>query len=128
MAIAAVDATACDLALSIEAIEGQVMMNLCERSQIFKVLAKIGDCVIDACEVTFTWKEDTMAPAFMPPAADITIAADNDQWTEGNPGLTKARQAAAMTRAKVIYPDFTGMDTSSHPTDFNDYVRLGGVI
>ena len=61
-------------------------------------------------------------------SADIIIAADNDQWTDGNPGLTKARQAAAITRSKVIYPDFTGMDTSSHPTDFNDYVRLGGVL
>lgn len=62
------------------------------------------------------------------PAADITIAADNDLWTEGNPGLTKARLAAVSIQGKIIYPDFSDMDTSSHPTDFNDYVRLGGVL
>ncbi|MDB4522244.1 toprim domain-containing protein [Gammaproteobacteria bacterium] len=62
------------------------------------------------------------------PAAVITIAADNDLWTEGNPGLTKARHAAVSIRGKVIYPDFSDLDTSSYPTDFNDYVRLGGVL
>ena len=60
--------------------------------------------------------------------AHIIIACDNDQWGEGNPGLEKGRYAAALVRGEVIYPLFNDLDTSSHPTDFNDYVQLGGVL
>ena len=59
------------------------------------------------------------------PAASITIAADNDAWTEGNPGVTAARAAAAAIGADVVVPTFA--DASSKPTDFNDLVRLQGV-
>ncbi len=62
------------------------------------------------------------------PHEEIIMCADNDQWTEGNPGIAKARQAALMTGARVIYPDFEGMDISGKPTDFNDYVNLGGKL
>jgi len=58
------------------------------------------------------------------PFAPCIIAADNDNWTEGNPGLTKARAAALATGAKLLVPDFTGMDTSGRPTDFNDLCAL----
>lgn len=60
------------------------------------------------------------------PTAEIIVCADNDLWTPDNPGLTKARRAALMVGGKVMSPNFTGMDTSSKPTDFNDYVKLGG--
>jgi putative DNA primase/helicase len=60
------------------------------------------------------------------PAAEIILAADNDQWTEANPGLTKAREAALEIRAKLLVPDFTGMDTSHKPSDWNDMRRLRG--
>ncbi len=58
------------------------------------------------------------------PDIEILIAADNDQWTPGNPGLTKAKAAAQAVRGKVLVPNFTGLDISSKPTDWNDYVRL----
>lgn len=58
------------------------------------------------------------------PHDDIIICADNDQWTEGNPGATKARKAALEIGAKVLMPDFTGMDLDTKPTDWNDWYRL----
>lgn len=58
--------------------------------------------------------------------AEIIICADNDQWTKENPGITKARQAGLMVGARVIYPDFQDLDTSNRPSDFNDYIHLGG--
>jgi putative DNA primase/helicase len=56
----------------------------------------------------------------------ITVAADNDHKTPGNPGLAKAREAAAMVAGNVIYPDFTDMDIAG--TDFNEYVIGGGAL
>ena len=58
------------------------------------------------------------------PESPLVIAADNDQWTPGNPGLTKAREAADMFRAKVTYPTFEGFDVTGKPTDFNDLYLL----
>lgn len=54
------------------------------------------------------------------PSTRLVIAADNDQWTDGNPGLTKAREAAAAVNASIIWPKFDGLDTSGKPTDFCD--------
>ncbi len=58
------------------------------------------------------------------PGAEIIVCADNDQWTAGNPGLTKAGAAAIEIGAKLLIPDFTGMDLSGHPSDWNDLYRL----
>ena len=58
------------------------------------------------------------------PHAEIVICGDDDRWTEGNPGRTKARQAAVTIGAKLLLPDFTGLDLSTKPTDFNDLYRL----
>ena len=52
--------------------------------------------------------------------ARLVIAADNDRWTVGNPGLTHARRAADGVGARVIYPQFDGLDVSGKPTDFCD--------
>lgn len=60
------------------------------------------------------------------PDIELTIAADNDQFTPGNPGLVKARHAAAITGGDVIYPDFAGTDHIG--TDFNDYSNAGGEL
>lgn len=60
------------------------------------------------------------------PDTPIVMAGDNDQWTPGNPGATQARAAAVAIRAKLMVPDFTGMDLSAKPTDWNDYYRLTG--
>ncbi|MFB1490870.1 MULTISPECIES: toprim domain-containing protein [unclassified Thiocapsa] len=58
------------------------------------------------------------------PHAEIVILSDDDRWTEGNPGRTKARAAALEIGAKLLLPNFEGMDLSGKPTDWNDWYRL----
>jgi putative DNA primase/helicase len=58
--------------------------------------------------------------------ATLILCADNDQWTEGNPGLTKAMEAATAVNALLAVPDFSACDMSSKPTDFNDLHGLVG--
>jgi putative DNA primase/helicase len=58
------------------------------------------------------------------PRAEIVICGDDDRWTDGNPGATKARKAALEIGAKLLMPDFSGLDLSTRPTDFNDLYRL----
>ncbi len=55
----------------------------------------------------------------------IIIAADNDQFTDGNPGVTKATEAAQVVGAKIVAPVF--IDLSTKPTDFNDLAQLSGM-
>jgi putative DNA primase/helicase len=58
------------------------------------------------------------------PKAKITIAADNDRFKPGNPGLTKAKEAAAAVKARLVVPEFAS--DNGEPTDFNDlYVNEG---
>ncbi len=59
------------------------------------------------------------------PESEIIIAADNDRWTTGNPGLSKARQAAKLIKARVAVPKFK--DVSSKPTDWNDLHAFEGI-
>lgn len=58
------------------------------------------------------------------PDVRIIIAADNDTATPGNPGLTKARAAAAAVGGIVIAPRFNGR---SPATDWNDYAQAYGL-
>lgn len=58
------------------------------------------------------------------PRAEIVVIGDNDQWTEGNPGRAKARAAALEIGAKLLLPNFEGMDLSDKPTDWNDWYRI----
>lgn len=51
------------------------------------------------------------------PEARIVICADDDRFTEKNPGLTSARAAAEAIGAFVAHPFFS---TDSRGTDFND--------
>lgn len=60
------------------------------------------------------------------PDRTIIIAADNDQWTEGNPGFAKAQAAAKAAKATVVGPVFAD-ESEGKPTDFNDLHRLAGV-
>ena len=48
----------------------------------------------------------------------IVLCADNDQFTENNPGLSKAKKAAVSIGGAVAVPEFS--DISEKPTDFND--------
>jgi putative DNA primase/helicase len=59
------------------------------------------------------------------PDKHIIIAGDNDQWSEGNPGVSKATKAARSINAESVYPEFT--DTSTKPVDFNDLHQLEGL-
>lgn len=58
------------------------------------------------------------------PEAKIVICADNDAWTQGNPGHRSADAAAEAVHGLVAIPEF--VDSSSRPTDFNDLARLEG--
>ncbi len=59
------------------------------------------------------------------PAASIIICADDDNKTKGNPGLTKAHEAARAINGTLIAPDF-GDNRPDGLTDFNDMaVHLG---
>jgi predicted P-loop ATPase/phage/plasmid primase-like uncharacterized protein len=59
------------------------------------------------------------------PMAQIVIAADDDYRTEGNPGITKATEAAQLAGGVVAVPDF-GDDRPEGLTDFNDLARFAG--
>lgn len=61
------------------------------------------------------------------PDKKITICADNDQFTEGNPGLTQAKEAAQIIGATLSTPVFDGFSVETKPTDFNDLFQLGGM-
>lgn len=60
--------------------------------------------------------------------AKILICADDDYRTEGNPGITHARNAALAVEGSVVFPIFAEerpTDTKG-PTDFNDLQLLEG--
>lgn len=53
------------------------------------------------------------------PAAQIVVAADDDRATDGNPGLTKAREAAAAVKGRLIRPVWPEGSPETL-SDFND--------
>ena len=57
----------------------------------------------------------------------IVICADNDQFSEGNPGITKGKAAASLVFGEIVYPIFNESDLTSKPTDFNDLHTLQGI-
>ncbi|HRY16432.1 MAG TPA: zincin-like metallopeptidase domain-containing protein, partial [Candidatus Competibacteraceae bacterium] len=59
--------------------------------------------------------------------ATLVIAGDDDRYTPHNPGRAAAAQAAQAVNGVVLFPDFTGLDVQSRPTDFNDVQVLGGM-
>jgi predicted P-loop ATPase/phage/plasmid primase-like uncharacterized protein len=61
------------------------------------------------------------------PHAALVICADDDRWTDGNPGKRKAEEAAAAVDGFAIFPLFDGIETDSKPTDFNDLHVLAGL-
>jgi putative DNA primase/helicase len=56
----------------------------------------------------------------LPDNVAITLAADDDRFTDGNPGTTKARLAALAIGAKVLMPTFCA--DCQRCTDFADVV------
>lgn len=57
------------------------------------------------------------------PDARLLILADNDHTTAGNPGMTKAREAAEVVDAAVVAPRFNADEPGS---DWNDYAAAQG--
>ncbi len=60
------------------------------------------------------------------PALRIIVAADDDSRTDGNPGLTKATEAAQAVGGDLSKPDF-GDHRPEKATDFNDLHQLLGL-
>jgi putative DNA primase/helicase len=60
------------------------------------------------------------------PALKIIIAADDDWKTEGNPGMTKALEAALAVGALISVPIFTA-DRPDAANDFNDLHHFTGL-
>ncbi len=59
------------------------------------------------------------------PRAAITVCADDDHGTSGNPGVSHARAAAMTVIARIAIPGF-GDDRPPGATDFNDLHQLRG--
>jgi hypothetical protein len=64
---------------------------------------------------------------FRYPERTLLIAADNDQFTPDNPGLTKGKAAARSAKALLSFPEFADEALAEKPTDFNDLHRLAGL-
>lgn len=56
------------------------------------------------------------------PDAELVIAGDDDQLTPGNPGATKARNAAIAADALLALPEWPA-DAPEHLTDFHDLAQ-----
>ena len=58
----------------------------------------------------------------------LVMAADNDQFTDGNPGMKAASTAASAVHGLVVHPEFSESEVSAgKPTDFNDLHVLRGL-
>ena len=60
------------------------------------------------------------------PELRLILCADDDIGTNGNPGLTKATEAARTVGGLLAVPDF-GTDRPAKATDFNDLMQHRGV-
>ncbi len=60
------------------------------------------------------------------PSSTIVLCADDDFKTMGNPGLTKAEEAANIVDAVIAFPEFNE-DRPDWATDFNDMMQLKGL-
>lgn len=69
---------------------------------------------------------ESIAKDFSRPEADIIFCADNDQWTEGNPGVAACQAAQSILgRGKIVVPHFKNLE--GKPTDFNDLAQREGL-
>lgn len=104
-------------------------------AQLSGLFSWVGDktetvCIVEGVATAFTVHEETGWRVYIAftannllvvsqiirkhlPESKIILCADNDENTKGNPGLTKATEAAAMIGGFVAVPPIAG--------DFNDY-------
>jgi len=81
-----------------------------------------GHAAVMACDAgNLRLVADAIRAAF--PGKRIVIAADHDRATPGNPGLTKATEAAQAIKAELAIPEFADGEPG---TDFNDLANLRG--
>ena len=60
--------------------------------------------------------------------AKIVMAADNDQFTDNNPGIKAATEAANSVHGLIVHPVFSDSEVNAgKPTDFNDLHVLRGL-
>jgi len=59
------------------------------------------------------------------PDTKFIVCADDDYQTDGNPGLTKAKEAAEAVGAVLVVPKFK--DQTHRGTDFNDLHQIEGL-
>jgi putative DNA primase/helicase len=60
------------------------------------------------------------------PEGTFVFCADDDAWTEGNPGKTKALEAAEAVGGRVALPAFSG-ERQQGQSDFNDLHQIEGL-
>jgi putative DNA primase/helicase len=60
------------------------------------------------------------------PKLDLTLCADDDYRTDGNPGITKATEAAQAVGGRIVVPIFNH-DRPMGATDFNDLHTAEGL-
>ncbi|GAB1387357.1 hypothetical protein MASR1M59_25050 [Melaminivora sp.] len=60
------------------------------------------------------------------PKLRLILAADDDAFTDGNPGITKATKAARAVNALLAMPRFSG-ERGVKETDFNDLAQREGL-
>jgi putative DNA primase/helicase len=108
-------------------IDGRTTIGICEGYATgASVHAATGMAVVVAFDAGNLEPVAETCRALMP-AARIVILADDDHWTDkpvANPGMTRAREAAAKIAGEVLAPAFA--DVSEKPTDWNDLARLEG--
>ncbi len=57
----------------------------------------------------------------------LIVCADDDHCTNGNPGLSKAKEAASTINGLLATPDFSGTNRGSKHSDFNDLSSLANL-
>jgi putative DNA primase/helicase len=83
------------------------------------------------CAVAVAFNAGNLLPAARAlrgefPDLRLIVCADDDAKTPGNPGLTKAREAALAVGALLAIPDF-GSSRPEGATDFNDLHQYAGL-
>ncbi|WP_432472079.1 toprim domain-containing protein [Amphritea sp. HPY] len=78
------------------------------------IVAMFAGNLLEVCQTVVS-----MAPT----SIEFIVAADNDHRTEGNPGLTKGREAAEAIGASIVSPPLPCQYKDCRCTDFNDYAN-----
>lgn len=97
---------------------------VCEGFATGATIYETTGCTTVVCFFASNLKPVCLAIADRFPGIKITICADNDQFTDNNPGLKEAEETAKLVGCNFVYPKFK--DLTNKPTDFNDLFVLYG--